>query len=275
MRLGSTGQPSERELSWLDASFLADLSDDGRTLLLNEQGEGAGESPVVYLRSVDGSPAVKLGHGLGRTMSPDGKWVLIDERSNPSRRPRFSVLPTGPGEVRQLDPGKFTDFGFAAWLPDSAGIVFSATLSDGSSHLYVQPLRAGSPRPIGPEGTRLSPGRAVSPDGKFAIGVRAGQSLLIPIEGEGEGRVIAGLSPGDRVAQWTSDSQGLYFYRFEAGEISVFLLDLKTGHTRLWKQISTTDGGFNGFLRITPDGNTWAYSGRHVQSDLYLVDGLR
>ena len=269
------GQPSERELSWLDASFLADLSDDGRTLLLNEQGEGAGESPVVYLRSVDGSPAVKLGSGLGRTMSPDGKWVLIEERSNAGRRPRLSVLPTGPGEVRQLDPGKFTDFGSGAWLPDSAGIVFSATLSDGGSHLYVQPLRAASPRPIGPEGARLSPGRAASPDGKFAIGVRAGSVTPDPHRGEGEVRVIAGLSPADRVAQWTSDSQGLYCYRFQAGEISVFLLDLKTGHSRLWKQISTTDGGFNGFLRITPDGNTWAYSGRRVQSDLYLVDGLR
>jgi eukaryotic-like serine/threonine-protein kinase len=274
VRLGSTTLASERELSWLDASILADLSNDGRTLLLNEQGEGAGAGPVVYLRSADGSPAVKLGSGLGKALSPDGRWVLIEERSAPGAPPHLGLLPTGAGETRQFDPGGLTSFGFAAWLPDSTGIVFSASTTGGAPRLYLQLLQ-GAPRPIGPEGTRLVSAKAVSPNGQYVIGVRGERSLLIRIDGSADSHVIEGVAPVERVAQWTSDGQSLYVHRFDDSVISVSLLDLKTSRRRPLRQISTADSGFSGSLRITPDGNTWAHSGRRAQSDLYLVEGLR
>ncbi|HLM81595.1 MAG TPA: protein kinase, partial [Terriglobales bacterium] len=64
----------ERELSWLDYSYPADLSADGKTLLFDEEGGGGalsysksgGLSYAVYIRKTDGSPAVLLGEGGAR-----------------------------------------------------------------------------------------------------------------------------------------------------------------------------------------------------------------
>ena len=63
------GENRERDLSWLDWSLLQDISDDGRTFLLDETAEGGGASGSVYIRATDGSPAVRLGDGAGRALS--------------------------------------------------------------------------------------------------------------------------------------------------------------------------------------------------------------
>ena len=63
------GDAKERELSWLDYTYPADLSQDGKTLLFDEEGGGgaldysksSGLTYAVYLRKTDGSPAVLLG----------------------------------------------------------------------------------------------------------------------------------------------------------------------------------------------------------------------
>ena len=59
------GQSVESDLSWLDGPMPADLSPDGSMLLLNEEGEGTGARPTIYLRSTDGSPALRLSEGDG------------------------------------------------------------------------------------------------------------------------------------------------------------------------------------------------------------------
>src|SRR5262249_38093864 len=53
----------ERNLSWFDGSWLADLSRDGKTILFSEVGEGAAATPTVYLRPTDGSDAKRLAMG--------------------------------------------------------------------------------------------------------------------------------------------------------------------------------------------------------------------
>ena len=72
----SGGQRSERDLSWLDYSTVADLSADGKTLLFYEWGEGVGATPTVFLRKTDGSDAVRLGEGRPLALSPDARWVV-------------------------------------------------------------------------------------------------------------------------------------------------------------------------------------------------------
>ena len=66
----------ESDLSWLDGPMPADLSQDGSMLLLNEEGEGTGARPTIYLRSMDGSPALRLSEGMGMALSPDKQRVL-------------------------------------------------------------------------------------------------------------------------------------------------------------------------------------------------------
>ena len=63
------GEAKQRDLSWLDYSYPAGLSGDGKTLLFDEEGGGGslaysksgGLSYAVYVRKTDGSPAVLFG----------------------------------------------------------------------------------------------------------------------------------------------------------------------------------------------------------------------
>ena len=56
-------EPNEREMSWLDWSILADLSQDGRSILFNETREGGGRGSAIYLRRVDSPAPVHIGDG--------------------------------------------------------------------------------------------------------------------------------------------------------------------------------------------------------------------
>ena len=114
----------------------------------------------IYLRSTDGSPAVRLGDGQGLALSPDGKWVV----ALTSDSARLRVIPTGPGAVKDLTrrgfsyavrvPGELISW--ASWLPDSRQVIFNAAANGGPPRLFVQGFE-GEPRPVGPPGL-LRPG---------------------------------------------------------------------------------------------------------------------
>jgi Tol biopolymer transport system component len=281
VRFASLEDPTERELSWLDASQIAQLSSDGKTILLNEDGEGSGSSPVIYLRGTDGSPAVKLGEGVGFALSPDGKWVLASTPLGSGKAASLFLLPTGPGQQRVLAGGGFFGYTWGAWLPDGKSVLYSAVAKSGNSRLYVQAVPDGKPRPIGPEPLIIVPWMSpspVSPDGKYAIGTRndTGDVFLVPLDGKGPAKVLAGLSVrADRVVQWTADSRSLYVYRPAERPLTVQLFDLETGHRRPWKRIILDDSIEAIRIRVTPDGRAWAFGGARDSSALYLVEGLR
>ena len=97
--LGAAGDKNkEVDLSWLDYSYPADLSEDGETILFDEEGEGGGTyrkggswAYTVYLRKTDGSPAVRLGEGAAVALSRDQKWVISQPEGSPAQ---FTLLPT-------------------------------------------------------------------------------------------------------------------------------------------------------------------------------------
>jgi Tol biopolymer transport system component len=276
VRFASASEPEGRELSWLDESWLADLSFDGRTVLLDEAGEGSGSLSVAYLRGTDGSPAVKLGEGEGFAISPDGKWVLAQRLPSAGKPETLFLLPTGPGQARTL-AGEFAEYDWGAWLPDGRSVVYSAQGKGGDSRLYVQAVPEGKPRAIGPERLMImeltSP---VSPDGKYVIGIRRGQALLVPLDGTGESQVLPDLSPPrDRIFQWSQDSRHLYVFQRGERPTRVWLYEVETGRRQLWKEI-TFDATLQGIqVRVGPDGRAWAYGGARILGELYVVEGLR
>ena len=91
MTVLAPGETSERDFTWLDWSYPVSLSADGKSLLFVEQGEAGGANYAVYLRSTDGSPAVRLGDGSPAALSPDGKWVLC---TKPDSLTDLFLLPT-------------------------------------------------------------------------------------------------------------------------------------------------------------------------------------
>ncbi|HET7839973.1 MAG TPA: protein kinase, partial [Terriglobia bacterium] len=96
------GAATEKDLSWLDWTNIRDMSPDGKTLLLDEQGSGAGEKYGVFLRKADGSAAIRLGDGYALGLSPDGAWALALDFY--SKSAQMTLLPTGPGQLRQIAP---------------------------------------------------------------------------------------------------------------------------------------------------------------------------
>lgn len=72
------GDSGDRDMSWLDASWVADVSRDGRQILFSETGQGGGPKGAAYLRASDGAPAVRLSSGQALALSPDGRWASGD-----------------------------------------------------------------------------------------------------------------------------------------------------------------------------------------------------
>ena len=265
------GDTRERDLSWLDGSRPFALSDDGRTLLFTETGEGAGSlANTVWKRQTDGSPAVRLGEGMGTGLSPDGQWVLA-VRLHP-RPAQLVLIPTGPGEERILTRDQI-NHRTGAWFPDGRRVLFVGDEPGKGPRLYVQEIDGGAPRAISGEftkGTMWMTWRAVSPDGRLVVFFDGGYRLY-PVDG-GPPRPIPELVADEIPVGWDSDGHALYV-RGPQAPIKIFRLDVTTGRRQLWKETAAPDPWAQ--VVMTPDGRSYAYSYVNRSSDLYLVEGLR
>ena len=266
------GQTQEKDLSLLDWSRLRDLSPDGRSLLFDETGEGGGAAGAVYLRKADGSPAVRLGDGLAKQISPDGKWVL----SITLTTRRIVLLPVRTGKRREIESYGITPHE-AIWTPTPNRILLSGNEPGRAGRLYVQDLDGGPPTPITPEGMGEGLG-PISPDGKWVVAQGMDHAFyLYPLDG-GEPRVIPGLSNDDRPICWTPVGQDLYVFRRGSLPSPVFLLELATGRKQPIKELMPPDAA--GVVEIitvsiTPDATSYAYSYHRILSDLFLVEGVK
>jgi len=274
----STVEAGERELSWLDWSLFADLSPEGKTALFSEAGEGGGPKYSVYLRNLDGSPAVRLGDGAASALSPDGEWVAAFD---PHRDPPIPLLllPTGAGQTRKLTGDKL-DCRNAAWLPDSKGLLVTAKEAGKAVRVYLQPIDGGEPRALTPEGYG-APKNMVAPDGKTFVARRAadGKRLLWPMSGGESGKEIPGLEPADLMVRWSADGRSIFTYQgADRKTMLITRVDVATGKRQVVKEWLPADrAGVTGYdtAGISADGKTIVYSYNRMVGDLYLVEGLR
>jgi serine/threonine protein kinase len=271
------GETTERDLSWLDASEIDDLSHDGKTLLITEYGEAGGSGRwSVYLRKTDGSPAVRLGDGQAFALSPDAKWVATLRRGSP---PQLVLLPTGPGPPVVLENGSVRDYLAADWLPDGKRILFAGVEPGHGARCYLQDIVGGPPRPVAPEGVTIRLGQhSISPDGAgFAAMNSQGQVSLYPVEG-GEPRPLLGLKPGDAPLRWSADERALFVLRKTGLPAKIFRVEVTTGRSELWKDILPSDpaGIIELYsLQLAADETSYYYSYIRTLSDLYLIEGLK
>ncbi|HVE66145.1 MAG TPA: protein kinase, partial [Thermoanaerobaculia bacterium] len=270
---GSEKLPAERDLSWFDRSSVVELSDDGETLLFSDRGP-RGETSY-YLRKTDGSPAVRLGEGNARALSPDGKWVLATQPGPPEK---LVVAPTGTGSPREVDRADIEDYGSAQWMPDGRTLLFEGRTKATGARLYLQDATGGKPRVISPEGFGTA-GRSVSPDGRWVVVFRDWSEglLLLPVAG-GAPKPIPDSLPFDPV-RWTADGRFLYVFEYGSTPLKVYRLDPFSGWREPWKTLAPPDlvalTGM-GDLSITPDGRAYAYTApRASASDLYLLEGAK
>ncbi len=267
------GDAKERNFSWQDYSYPAELSADGDTLLFDEEGEAGGYNYAVYIRKTDGSPAVRLGPALAVALSPDQKWVISQTTKAPSQ---FVLLPTGAGDAKPFTNDSLTH-NWARWAPDGRHVVFAGNEPGKANRFYIQGLDEAAPKPISSEGVDALQ-FAMSPDGHTIAGIGPdGKGYLYPVAG-GDPRPIPGFEQGEAPIVWTEDGKGVFITRPGELPARITRIDVTTGQRTPWKELMPLDGAgvqHIGPIRITPDGKTYVYGFQRRLSDLYIVDGLK
>ncbi|HET7207256.1 MAG TPA: WD40 repeat domain-containing serine/threonine protein kinase [Terriglobales bacterium] len=268
---GGDGQAAERKLDWLDWSHLDNISQDGKYVLFDEEGEGGGHDYTVYMRPTDGSPAIALGRGFGVAFSPDNKWALTATLKSPAQ---FILQPTGAGEARTVTHDQI-DHGDGIFLPDAKRVLFYGREPGRPARLFLLDLDTGATRPITPEGVA---GYALSPDGKYVVAKSKQAWLRWPIE-SGDPTPVTGLKAGETPIAWTADGRQLYLIiPAEARPRRVYLFDIATGKRTLWKSLGPADwtgAGAASVPYISGDGKHYVYTLSRALADLYVVTGLK
>ena len=194
---------------------------------------------------------------------------------------RLVLLPTGTGEARRLPRGPIVEYlDWAAWSPDGRRIFFAGRESGDVRRTYVQDVDGGEPRAVTPDGFV---GMLLSPDGRTIAAVdRYGEYYVCSTDEHDQPRPLEGYRDGDVLLQWSAD--GRFLFVREAGNLvlRIHRLDLSTGRRAFWKELVPPDptvvidiGSDPGQVRITPDGQSYAYTYWTFEGELYLAEGLR
>ena len=270
------GDTRERDMSFLDYSFAADISSDAQTLLFDEEGEAGGANYSVHVRHADQSPVVRLGEGNALSLSPDGRWALS---MLPAANSPFLLLPTGTGERKVIPTVGVSAEQAATWLPDSKSIFFAGREGQHGARVYLQSIDGGKPRPVTPEGIIPAlPGFTVSADGLRLAAVGPDHKMTIfPIDG-GPARPVSAALDGEYPLRFSEDGRSLYVWKRGEVPARISRIEIDTGKREVWKDLLPLDPA--GVERIsnvlvTPDGKGYAYCYARLLSDLFIVEGLK
>ena len=268
----SPGGKEERELGWLGWAELRDISEDGKKILFEEEGDGGGPNYTVFLRDTDGSPPVRIGEGLGGAISPDGQWVITE----PAKGGALTLVPTRAGEARQLTHDNIS-YQSSTFLPDGKEFLATGIEPGHGMRDYLVDIKSGNSRPITPEGIV---GSSLSPDGKSAAVLGPdGKWGVWPLSG-GQMQIIPGLDSKYRVIRWSSDGKSLNVVSNQLRErtATVYRVDIATGKMDLWRT-------FGGDLpagatkvaapKLSRDESAYAYLYYQDLSVGYVVKGLK
>jgi Tol biopolymer transport system component len=267
-------EKEERDLTWLDLSFLMDLSRDGKQILFNEETAAMGPDGALCVRGIDGSPVVRLGKGgTSSTFSPDGKWALALVAGPPQQ---MLLTPLGAGQAHELRSEGKSIVG-VSWLPDGKRILWFGAEAGKPGQAYIQEVPDGLPKPIFKEG--LNPWlQPVSPDGSVVPCKGASREWLLCSLNGADAKPIPGLARTENPRQWTEDGKFLYVGGVNDLPLHLYKLEVATGRRQLWKEIAPADmAGVSNHIypKITPDGQTVVYALQRTLSDLFVVEGVK
>jgi WD40 repeat protein len=258
-----------QDLSWSGWTIAGEFSPDGKWLLFDEESEFAGPNYIVAMRTIDGSPPVKLGSGFAPQFSPDGKWVITGIPGRPSS---LSLLPTGTGEPREIPVTGLDKLTSAQFVANDKIVLVGAEPGHGV-RCYSRALDGGPMKAITREGTTVC---IVSPDMRFVAGIGSSGPLVVePING-GEARSLPGTD-GMQPIRWLDNNS---FLAYREGEMpaKIIQIDAASGQQRVVKELVPGDRAGVSQIQIavaTPDLRQFAYSYQQVLYELYVVEGLK
>jgi TolB protein len=159
-------------------------SRDGRHFLFNSEG-------LLYRLPVEGGTPVKIDTGALHVLnndhgySPDGRQIVISDKSEPDGKSRLYILPAEGGTPRQVIPDGPSYW--HGWSPDGKTLVYVAGRNDRRVlNLWSCPAEGGpETRLTVTEG--LDDGPEYTPDGRFIWfnSVRTGNMKLWRIRADG------------------------------------------------------------------------------------------
>lgn len=285
VKWGITGKgpldSSEHDYSWSDFSLAVDVSRDGKTLLFQDAGDvGNGNSYTIYLRKLDGSPAIRLGSGAAQGFSPDGNWIMACTDTQPKQ---LFLLPVGVGKEKTLTNDSLNHLA-AAWFPDGKSIIFEGNEPGHPLRLFIQKIDASPPVPLTPEGASLwgnvMSQKMLSPDGQ-SIFAQAPDGSTVIYRLDGSSRRPVGLSADDSFVGWSADPDVIYDIKHSDSNgrtiFKIYRTNIRTAKKMLWKDIQPSDpAGFELYdLVISPDAKSYFYTYSRELSTLFLAKGLR
>ena len=264
----ATADGKTRDLSWSGWTVVSDIPEDGKQVLFDEQSEFAGANYTVAVRGVDGSPPIKLGEGELAKYSPDGKWVGAVIPSQPNH---FMLLPTGPGQARDISVDGLHMLQRVGFLRDGRLLLVGAKPNDGT-RCFIRKLDGGTLNPITGEGVLECRG---SPDSRQLAAYQAGDLWLYDIE-TGKGHPVPNAQHFLPI-RWM-DNQTILAAPLGEMPARVYQIDAATGKQTLFKELEPGDRA--GVYQVTslaasPDGKTIVYSYHQAIYDLYVVEGLK
>ena len=267
------GEHQERDLSWFDWSFPSALSPDGKILIFEEHGSGAGKSYGVFIRKIDGSPAVRIADGRSGGMTPDGKWVLV---ASYPKWDRLFFTPTGAGSPRDIPNLGIRHYEWYGLSSNGNEVIMIGRKESGEQRLYVQDLQQNTLKEIG-AGMGGDYAWAISPDGKMLAVPGTGSVLtFVPLSGEPPiaHENIRGLVP----VKWDREGKGVYVFDSEKLPSQIYHYEYETRTLTPWKEIKPADpAGIQdiGPVLLSEDEKSLVYGYRRVLSDLFIASGLQ
>jgi hypothetical protein len=268
--LAPDGQ-QERELSWVDGTYLRGLSDNGLQILVGVWLSRT-STRLSFIRPTDGSPPLKLGSGWPQGLSPDSRWVLL---SPEDQKGMLSIVPVGAGTPRAV-PLSGLYAGTARWLKDGKRIAFVGRRAESKEwRLYTITLAGGPPSPISTAAVAID-SFEVSGDDGFIAAKDADEVLTIYSVESGKPLPLPELGRGTTPIRWAQDGT-LWVTRSSEVPGRVFRYDLGSRKILEERTLSPHENvGMTDLGRVclSGDGRSVAFGYTRVLGNLFLLEGL-
>jgi serine/threonine protein kinase len=283
------GQEREQRYEGWNDDSIGGIAADGSMFAANQQQSNEEGEYSAYVRSADGSAAIRLGQGFVLGMSPDGHWVFLQRMTRD--RNQLQLFPTGPGHPYVLDLGTVTPVTSVLSLLTcslNGRAAFTGRNGAGEAHPYVLDLdtlglREGEdaatvplgvvPRQLGPAGAK---GALISPDGTRVASLAPDSTIVIyPVDG-GDPVPVPGLVRGELPLQWTLGGQALLVWDHVL-PARIVRVRISDGQREPALEIMPQDpaGVLYGQIILAPGGKHYVYRYRRDLSTLFLVSDLR
>ena len=264
---------TDRNVTWLDWSRVADISDDGLVILFDESGVGAGPQYRVYVHRLDDESTVLLGEGRAMGLSPDRRSALV---LGTQERQHLRVLPLDGGKATEM-PSTGLDYQWVRYFPDGQRLIALASEPGRPLRLYVQTLR-GKPFPVTPP--TVARNVAISPDGsRVAVLSADGRLAIYPTSefGATQPGAVQPVRTSGTLAPilWAQDD---WLYVQHLGDYTqiptrISRLHLATGRLEPWQEVAPADPvGVNAITKVMLSRNTrtLVFNCRRVLSELFV-----